>query len=155
MPVNVAPANAAFASNAACKPVVLAIVKEPSVIVDNLASKAVCNPVVLAIVKEPSVIVSCFDANLVINEVPASITFGVVMFPRLLMYPLVFKSPDAATVKVMPFTERIGVYTPPVAVKLYDDTLPVNVAPASDAFAFNAACVNDCFIRIRSIIYIT
>ena len=62
-------------------------------------SNAVCNPVVLAIVKLPSVIVSCFDANRVINDVPASITSGVVMFPRLLMYPFVFKSPDAATVK--------------------------------------------------------
>ena len=61
-------------------------------------SSAVCNPVVLVIVKEPSLIASCF-ANRVINEVPASIPFGVVMFPILLMYPLVFKSPDAATVK--------------------------------------------------------
>ena len=51
VPVKVGPANAAFASNAACNPFVLAIVKLASVIVACFASNADCNPVVLDIVK--------------------------------------------------------------------------------------------------------
>ena len=38
-----------------------------------LVSSAVCNPDVLAIVKDPSVIVSCFAANRVVIDVPPNV----------------------------------------------------------------------------------
>ena len=41
----------------------------------------------------------CFAPNSVINDVPASVTSDAVTFPTAVMYPFVFKSPDAATVK--------------------------------------------------------
>ena len=44
----------ALASNAVCNPVVLAIVRSPSVIVACLPSIAVCNPVVFAILSVES-----------------------------------------------------------------------------------------------------
>ena len=56
---------ACFPSNAVCNPLVLAIVKLPSVMVGCFPSNAVCNPLVLAIVKLPSVMVGCFPSNAV------------------------------------------------------------------------------------------
>ena len=59
-------ASVALPSNAACNPLVLAIVKSPSAIVFCLASIAACNPLVLAIVKLLSVIVFCLAFNNVV-----------------------------------------------------------------------------------------
>ena len=80
---------ACFASNAACNPLVFAIVKLPSVIVACFASNAPCNPLVLAIVKLPSVIVACFAFNCVCIALVTPFKYP---YSVLLIVPLCIKS---------------------------------------------------------------